>query len=367
MTTQYHKLDTKQIETALIELGFKLNDRGPYWQTTAIWRNGDNPTAVQIYKDSGVWKDYVDQTGPQPFFKLISKALGTYDKKVIKKYIGENASEKNFIDEHEQKVTIKMQEVFDTDILNKFLPHHKFYTDKKISLETLKTYQGGYCTFGKMNGRYTFPIFDHTNPSKIVGFTGRYLRYNEQTSLPKWKHIGQRKNWLYPLYIPVNGELPFLEEARQKEEVIIVESIGDSLSLTENKFKNHLVTFGLGLSSTQICTLVALNPKKIIISPNNDSNSSINIGLESAIKDFVKLLDFFDIDKLQIKLPVSNDLSDSHAQGTFSKWVEKSPKKHSQITHILNKLESHRGRSIIKNLKKLQSKISLLKEYIDDE
>ena len=82
-TTQYHKFDSEEIHETLSDLGFKLNDKGTYWQTNAIWRNGDNHTAIQIYKDSGVWKDYVDQTGPQPLAKLIAKVLGTDDPKVI--------------------------------------------------------------------------------------------------------------------------------------------------------------------------------------------------------------------------------------------------------------------------------------------
>ena len=55
-------METEDIKEVLTELGFKLRDRGPYWQTNALWRNGNNFTAVQIYKDSGVWRDYVDDT-----------------------------------------------------------------------------------------------------------------------------------------------------------------------------------------------------------------------------------------------------------------------------------------------------------------
>ena len=70
-TTQYPNLSQTEIEEALNELGFKLNDRGPYWQTSAIWRNGDNPTAIQIYKNSGVWRDFVNDIGHQPFARLV--------------------------------------------------------------------------------------------------------------------------------------------------------------------------------------------------------------------------------------------------------------------------------------------------------
>ena len=44
----------------LENLGYRLKDHGSYWRTNAVYRSGDNSTALQIYKDTGVWKDYVD-------------------------------------------------------------------------------------------------------------------------------------------------------------------------------------------------------------------------------------------------------------------------------------------------------------------
>jgi len=55
-------MDNTNIEEVLTSLGYKLTDRGSYWQTSAVFRDGNNNTAIQIYKDSGVWKDYVQQT-----------------------------------------------------------------------------------------------------------------------------------------------------------------------------------------------------------------------------------------------------------------------------------------------------------------
>ena len=49
-------MNSEKIKESLLALGFKLNDRGSYWQTNAIFRNGDNQTAIQIYKDKQ-WMD----------------------------------------------------------------------------------------------------------------------------------------------------------------------------------------------------------------------------------------------------------------------------------------------------------------------
>ena len=57
----------QDIESILIDLGYDLDDRGDYWQCNALYRDGDNRTALQIYKDTGVWKDYVEETGFLPF------------------------------------------------------------------------------------------------------------------------------------------------------------------------------------------------------------------------------------------------------------------------------------------------------------
>ena len=80
-------MDTEAIRDILIELGYRLDDRGDYWQTNAIYRGGDNRTAVQIYKDSGVWKDYVQETGFLPFKALLEKSLEDSDPNLLKKIL----------------------------------------------------------------------------------------------------------------------------------------------------------------------------------------------------------------------------------------------------------------------------------------
>ncbi len=75
------------IKETLKSLGYKLTDRGRYWQTNAIWRDGNNRTAIQIYKDSGKWKDHVEGTKFMRFEVLVRKTLGTNNKYAIDKYI----------------------------------------------------------------------------------------------------------------------------------------------------------------------------------------------------------------------------------------------------------------------------------------
>jgi len=361
-------METEDIKEVLNELGFKLRDRGPYWQTNALWRNGNNFTAVQIYKDSGVWRDYVDDTSFLPFQALVEKTLGTKEKKIISRYIqpsGEAKSPSTF-EKEDQKVKIQMDEIYSLEYLSKLLPHFKFYNDKEVSSSTLKLYKGGLATAGKLNGRFVFPIFDENDPSQIIGFTGRHLRWKSESEFPKWKHVGRKSNWLYPICISNDtGSLPFLECTQERHEIIIVESIGDSLALTENKFLNHLVVGGLDLSSKQISFLLSQELDQIIIATNNDQS---NVGLHAAIKIFIKLLNYFDISKLRINLPTDNDFGEMHEKGVNfkEKWYQKPVDKEKQISKILSILSSKEGASIVKNKTERKKKINFLKNFIEE-
>ena len=361
-------LTTEEIQEVLMELGFKLRDRGPYWQTNALWRNGDNFTAVQIYKDSGVWRDYVENTAFLPFQALVEKALGTTDKKVLSRYIQPSGQAKaaGTFEKESHKVKIQMDEIYSLEYLSKLLPHFKFYNDKGVSDSTLRLYKGGLATGGKLNGRFVFPVFDENDSSQIIGFTGRHLRWNSDSEFPKWKHVGRKSNWLYPICITGPADFcPFLECVQERREISVVESIGDSLALTENGFLNHLVVGGLDLSSKQISFLLSQELNQIIIATNNDESKA---GLHAAIKIFVKLLNYFDINKLRINLPTKNDFGDMHEKGVNfkEKWYQKPLDKNKQISGILSILQSKEGMNIIKNKTTRNKKINFLKNFIED-
>ena len=123
---------------------------------------------------------------------------------------------------------------------------------------------------------------------------------------PKWKLVGDKINWRYPLQ--VNSKI--LSESK---EVIIVESIGDMLSLWEAGIQNVIVTFGLNLSVSILNTLLVLNPTKIYISFNNDElkNKAGNLASEKT-KD--KLLKHFDRHQIQIALPTKKDFGEMNKE-----------------------------------------------------
>ncbi len=339
-------MNADKIKQSLTELGYQLSDRGAYWQTNAVFRNGDNKTAIQIYKDSGVWKDYVEGSKFSPFQRLVEITLGTNDPNEVKKYI-EEENVGSLYTKRKSSEKIQMEEIYPEECLSKLLPHYKFYNDKGISNETLKRLKGGFATSGQLNKRFVFPIYNDFG--QIHGFSGRDMI--KADNRPKWKHIGRKTNWVYPLH--TSEEIKDL--ISEKKEVILVESIGDLVSLHENKFDNALVTFGLDISPKLLCALVALNPDRIILSFNNDSESGENRGLNACIKNYLKLIKYFCPDKVCICLPLANDFGDMGADD-FKKWEEKllSTKAQTQKTFILkkiNKISSKLSKQLLKNKK----------------
>ena len=346
-------MDSSKIQEVLQSLGYKLSDRGSYWQTNAIFRNGDNKTALQIYKDTGVWKDYVEGTNFFPFKRLVEATLGTNDQNEISKYINQEDAGLLYSRKTAQAPKLEMEEVYKDIMLERLLPHYKFYNNKGISTETLKTLKGGLATSGQLNQRFVFPIINELG--QIHGFSGRDMKVERNNNRPKWKHIGKKKNWVYPLYID-----PTTESHIEKEGfVIIVESIGDLLNLKENGTHNVLVSFGLDISSKLMCALVSISPKKIIISFNNDHSQENNRGLEASFKNYLKLLSVFEPERIKICLPLKTDFGDMTPED-FPEWRGKAAEKirASQAEEIKSGCEEMAKSK--KLSKKLQSRIKLI-------
>lgn len=310
-------LSPDRIQEILQELGYNLTDRGKYWHANAAYRNGDNQTALQIWKNSGVWRDFVEGTTALPFVKLLEVHFGSNDKSIIDKYISidyHNPQPKTFT----QEDRLDMEKVYEESMLEDLFPHYEFYNQKGIKTETLVSLRGGLATQGQMYQRFVFPIYN--SDGRIHGFSGRDMAQRENA--PKWKHIGRKTNWVYPYYVPVSDTLNVAKAIEDTRSVVIVESIGDLLNLHQHNFYNALVSFGLSISSKLLCHLISLDVDRIIISFNNDYDKKENRGARAAIKNYLKLLNHFDFDKLFICLPTKTDFGEMKAQD-FTEWDDK--------------------------------------------
>jgi hypothetical protein len=282
-------------------LGYNLKDHGDYWRTNAVYRCGDNSTALQIYKDTGVWKDYVEDTNFLPFEVLLKKTLNTSDDLVIKSVLKKNNLDKPSV--RVEKNLLKEEKTYNSNCLKKLLPHYDFYLNKNISKDTLCDFKCGLATSGKMYQRVIFPIF--RGDGKIHGFSGRKITEDKR---PKWLHQGKTANWFYPFYTTPETQ----NQIESKKQVHIVESIGDCMALYERGIKNVLVSFGLNMSPKFVARLACLGSERIFVSYNNDNKAERNRGFEGAIKSIFKLSDAIDFERIYFRPPSdeANDFGD---------------------------------------------------------
>jgi len=312
-------MNSSLIHSILLKLGFPLIDRGDYWHSSAVFRGGDNPHAVQIYKDSGVWKDYVAGDSFLPFGKLVELTVGLEKSKTLLEGLVSDLDQVSTSNTPSPEETISQEKIFPDQEQKNLLPHYSFYKNRGISEEFLSLLKSGLCTSGSMYQRYVFPIYNKNQ--QIHGFAGRDML--AKNNRPKWKHMGKKTNWVYPLYMKSNdSDSPFFSSILESKEVFIVESIGDMLALLQQGFFNVLVTFGLDISPKLKSVLMGLNLSKIWLSLNNDQSKSFNAGQFAAVKNLLNLSSSFNLSTLNICLPIRSDFGDM-SKDDFSKWLKK--------------------------------------------
>ena len=279
----------------LTDLGYKLKDHGKEYRTRPLYRDSDNDTVLKIEKNSGNWFDFKQNISGDlnSLVKLTLKLEGVDEAKQWLK-------NKNFISQvatNAEKPLIKSAKSFDINILDRLENRHDYWINRNINQETISQFKGGIAHAGKMKNRYVFPIFNFKN--NIIGFSGRDIT---NISKIKWKHLGEKSDFLYPLFL--NHSI-----LEQQREIILVESVGDMLNLWQSGIKNVLVTFGTSLSLPILNHMLKLDIKKIYISLNNDSNKNMagNIGAD---KIYARLKRYFDQRQLKIALPIKKDFGE---------------------------------------------------------
>ena len=300
--------ESQQIKDVLTEIGYDLRDFGKEYRARPIYRDSDNHTVLRIKKDTGRWTDFKEGISGS-FEELVRLSLNLASVEDAKKFL------KNKVDFSERKVEkpqITEVKTLSKEFLNKLIKNNFYWNERGVSDDTLRIFEGGVCQAGKMTGRYVFPILDHRN--RLVGVSGRDIYDNSYSNRPKWKHIGNKYSWKYPMQ--VNADI-----LHKKKEVIIVESIGDMLSLWEAGVDNTMVTFGLDISSAMLNALLRLDPNRVIVSFNNDEDGN-SAGNKAAQKAKKKLLSHFDDRQIKISLPTKKDFGEMNKEEVHS-WVGK--------------------------------------------
>lgn len=282
----------------LESLGYKFKKQGHYYISNAVYRDGKDINSLVYYPNNKYFIDFVTKEKGN-IKRLLALTLKIPDSEVDK-YLKKNGKELSSIEKEIEKPKIKMIKKYKPEILDELLNDHTFWLNKNISLETLKLFRGGVAMKGKLAGRYVLPIFNE-KATEIDGFIGRDL-FNNIEDRPKYKHIGDCKNFIWPLFLNLN-------DIKKEKFVILVESSHCVLKLWDAGIKNVLCLFGLDIHLPLLNKLIQLDLNHIILALNNEPDNK-DIGKKAAEKNLNKLKKFFDEEQLKLIFPYKKDFGE---------------------------------------------------------
>jgi 5S rRNA maturation endonuclease (ribonuclease M5) len=255
---------------------------------------------LKINKENGRFVDFARNiTGS--FEDLIKLSLNLSSTEEAKKYISENSQAQRGEQTRYIKPKIKEARILSQDFLKNIKKDNSYWNSRGVSDETLELLEGGVCESGRMKNRYVFPVFN--SQRKLVGVSGRYIYdIKEGAKTVKWKHLGDKYSWSYPLQTNI-------KILKNLKKVILVESIGDMLSLFDASIKNVIVLFGVKMSTAILNTLLRLDAEEVIIALNDDGDKS-KAGNLASKQVRSKLLKFFDTHQIKVAFPTKNDFGE---------------------------------------------------------
>jgi DNA primase len=276
------------VKEVLLSIGYSPKDAGKGWHCRPLYRDSDSNTVLCVDKESGLWYDFAKDIGGT-LQNLVARTLDKSEDEV-KTFFEENSIEISNTTEEEESIDYE-QKTFPIEWLTRLKNEHLYWKARGVSETTVKKFMGGVAVNGRMINRYVFPIFDENK--KIQGFNGRDLVKGSKRV--KWKLMGRKKGFCYPTFL--NNDI-----LKKQKEVILVESIGDMLSLWDNGIKNVIVIFGLYVFPSVLKKLLEISPNRIVIAVNDDSRNK-GAGNVAAVKIARQLNTYFDSSTIVTHLP----------------------------------------------------------------
>lgn len=181
--------------------------------------------------------------------------------------------------------------IYPESSLATLIPDYSYWLKRGIREDVLKKLECGLAskeTKGKLSGRTVFPL--RNMDGKISGWSGRLVENN--SFAPRWKHLGKLSHLVYSWQ--VSG--PYIEKTKT---AILVESVGDYLSLLSYDINPVICIFGLNIGDRVISTLIGASVNRVFISLNRDSDP--RKGQAAADKIARKLSPF--ISDVRVRLP----------------------------------------------------------------
>lgn len=293
-----------EVKEVLISLGYSnISEDTKNFRMKPMYRDSSSNTVLSVRKDTGRWIDFSKQISGS-LQDLVKLSLNYTSEDEAMKWLNDHTNGGVLKLQKTKTAEIKESKVFSKSSLEKMMPNHDYWIGRGVSEDTLFLFEGGVVYEGKMKNRYVFPIFDYKR--NLVGVSGRDLVNDSNSKRPKWKHIGDKGQWKYPMQ--VNNKI-----IRNNKSIIIVESIGDMLSLWEAGVKNVAVAFGLQIGLGLINYLLRIDVDNIYLAFNNDEDKN-SAGNEAAQKNLNRLTRYFDRDQIQLALPSKGDFGDMNVE-----------------------------------------------------
>jgi hypothetical protein len=212
-----------KIRNRLDRLGIAVNYiGGNYCAISTEYRGGNSPNGAWCY-ESNVWDAIESRFLTWEKFVSICKKINETDAK--KWLAGTDVDDGEQEQEEEVKEKIKVQKVLVESDYADLVKSYDFFLRRGISKETLDYVGAGLCQGGGFYGRIIFKI--RNDKGKLVGVAGRDVLNRGERGVVKWKLKGSKSDWIYPCF-ERNAEA-----IRRTGQIIIVESVGDCLSLME--------------------------------------------------------------------------------------------------------------------------------------
>ena len=281
------------VRECLESLGYRITSSSNGWaRMRPLYRDSDNDGALSVNLATGSCRDFVlAKSFSFKYLISLTKGLQIKDAEEWVKNLNVSFSKS-------KEIQIRNKEnPLPKSMIHELKRDYSYWNNRGISDHVLDKFDCGVCNFGELWGRFVFRIYSSRN--RIVGLDGRDLLNDKSEKYKKrhkWKKIGKKNDWYFPR---------FNDSEVEEGTIILVESIGDMLSLMECGIYNCIPCFSLDMSNMVFYNLIKLNPKKIIISLNNDEN---NRGQDGMIKMKKKLDDFFS--NVIIKCPPENDYNE---------------------------------------------------------
>lgn len=279
-------MHSDNLRDVLEELGYTLFPDSRGFRTNALFRGGNNKTALLIYPDG----DFTDFGGEiqGSLDDLVKLTLGLKSLDEAQKWLKDKNFDIDSINKHSYNLKLKIPRFIsesEGDLLEK---DYSYFINRGISREVISLFESGVCKAGKLKDRFCFVI--RNSKKQIVGISGRTLLNKN----PKYKILGNKKGFVYPANLN-------LKDIQEKREIILVESVPCVLSLYECGIKTAICTFGLDLSVSVLNFIIRTSPRKIIVALNGDEN-----GIKAGQKIVKKIKKFFSNALIVNVLPPDN-------------------------------------------------------------